>query len=308
MQFDTLTRAAFEELWKRSGFVYAALEPAAWPDLTRSLSMHECEYAIMYEGFPLDNLRAHLPRLALVPWDSSFCGELLDAVGAGAGVFLAPAQKKADLCAMTQHMARLCNVLTPEGDFAWLRWYEPYVLRALLENATEDGLSLMYGETVGAFLAEIGRTGTYARFANPLPPDRRKQGVERLRVTPVQLEAMNESHYRLFLDELEHRFHENFYPHEPALPEETRERIEELCDLAQWHGLTDMASMARLAELGLRTRWQCVDMPEARAFLTGERVSPQDALDSLETYCRDHGLYNESFPSLHLSNAETTTP
>lgn len=296
MNFDTLTRASFEALWQDTGFVYAVLEPEAWPDLTRTLA--ECEYAIIYEGFPPDTLRACLPRLALVPRDSPLCGALLDAGGNGAGVFLVPTHARADLCAMTHHAARLCNVLMPEGSFAWLRWYEPYVLRAVLQHATEDELALIYGHTVDALVAEIGRTGTYARFTNPLRPDRDKQGAKRLLVTPTLLEALDEGHYRLFLDELEHRCHKRFYPHAPVLPEKTRERIEELCELAQWHDLNDMASMSHLVELGLRTRWQCVDVPEARAFLTGDRVSPQDALDRLEAYCREHGLYDDSLPPI----------
>ena len=287
MTYTPLSREDAETLFREYGVVYAVLDPAVCPDVTELLYKHECEYTLLYEGMPPGDLVPLLPRLAQISCPSPMFSTLLEKCGEGWGIFFGTRNREQNFYSVVRLVSRLCNAVSPSGKYAWLRWYEPYVLDILLHNCPNEEQTLFYGELVDMYVAEDGRSGSYRRYSRP---ELDCAAAQRLRLTPELLEALDEGHYQLFREELFYHCRQHFCPGTSFSDNELKKYINEYCECAQQHGLTGMADMTALVELGARTGWRCLCAPGAKAILAEQHSSPATLLGHLSAWCQKTGL------------------
>lgn len=287
MTYTPLSREDAEYLFQRYDAVYAVLDPVVCPDVMELLSACECEHVLLYEGIPPDDLIPLLPRLAQISSSSPLVSTLLGRSGEGWGIFFVPLHSGQDLYSIARHVSRLCNAVSPSGKYAWLRWYEPYVLDILLHNCSNEEHLLFYGDLIAMYVTEDDRNGSFRGYSRPRLDC---SMALRLRLTPNLLEALDEGHYQLFKTELFYYCRRHFFPDASLSDNELKEYINEYCECAQQHGLTGMADMTALVELGAGTAWRCLAAPEAKAILAGRPSSPAALLRHLSAMCRKLGL------------------
>ena len=203
------------------------------------------------------------------------------------GCFFVPLNRGKDLYGVARHASRLCNAVSPSGKYAWLRWYDPYVLDILLQNCSNEEHALFYGEHVAMYVTENGRSGNFRGYPRPRLDC---SAAMRLRLTPGLLEALDAGHYQLFKEELFYHCRRHFFPDASFSDNELKGYIHEYCECAQQHGVTGMADMTALVVLGARTAWRCLSAPEAKALLAERPSSPAALLRHLTTMCRRIGL------------------
>lgn len=284
MQAKLLNAAEAQSRCLAAASLFAVLDPSAWQGLDHELSQQELEFALLYPKAPPSGLLPYLPRVVHLPAGHEFIDKIFAGFGRGRGV-LAACSPDLALPEFTARQAKLCAMKLPDLRTGWLRYYDPYVLRILLESSPAEQLAHFFAGSVEFYLAEHPQEQAWAFF------ERKDAEIDAvspsglpLQLSPAQLEALSDGHQALFVYELT-QFCLN--KHFGAVGDEERaiasRQMPTLVEAAQEAGFTSMLHLRKFAELACLHGWNFYERPEYSAALTAAYHTLEDKMLALET-------------------------
>ncbi len=142
--------------------LYAVLDAARDPRILATLLEHKCQYAWLFEQGTPPELVSFAPYLVPLTADSAALEPLLEAGWTDHwGVYLSSSASAWDLLAF---LRRLLLADQPDGQRALLRFYDPRVLRTLLDHSVERQWPFLFG-VVQQYLLPGEQSQTSIRFA-----------------------------------------------------------------------------------------------------------------------------------------------
>ena len=130
------------------GVIDAAIDDSLYPQIQAEPSFSDVR--CLYDGEPAIRYATYAPYLLSISLESPLCARWLDGGWSGHwGIFIAsllPADK------VKRHLKKLVQVTTPQGQKAWMRFYDPRVLPKLLSMADPAHAQEFFSSTVQAYL------------------------------------------------------------------------------------------------------------------------------------------------------------
>jgi hypothetical protein len=181
--------------------LYAILDPARDPAILELLQSCGEEARSLYNGRRSEQLADVAPYLARVPAGSRLFNAIIrEGWGRSWGVL---AVCDAPFAELRRHLRRFLVAQTEDRTALYFRFYDPRVLRPLLESATDEQRRVFFGP-VSAFLLEGRRENTVLRRARvgPAAP-RPKPPWELLTIRDEQMRVFSREMLEVFLDRME---------------------------------------------------------------------------------------------------------
>lgn len=151
---ERVCRSDFLEFMKSDGSTFwAIVDPVAWEGLTDVLLQYYPEYVLLYKGHPTEPLLRVLPRVVRLEPDHDFTAQFLKGYSNGWGIIVqgVPA---VSIVNITDEQLALSYAKLPDGELAWLRYYDPYVAKTLLPSFGAVQRALFFGNHVQSFIVE----------------------------------------------------------------------------------------------------------------------------------------------------------
>lgn len=273
------------DAYKEGQLVYAVLEPAAWPNLDSFLEQSELQWLHLAKGTLTAGHYAVLPRVVLLRPHKAALRQMAENLRSS-GILVA-AQKNVDLYTLTAHLWDIAQARLSDGQAAWLRYYEPYVLHECMRAFNAEQKAAMFGTNVTSFAALDYRSlelRNYPKLQDSAPV------APPVRLNHEQIEAFDAAHLQIFVFELALYLASE---RRPTMSDEDfpgfETHIAQTVEAAQQYGFVSNSNIRRFAELAVAFTWSFHEDAPARHVLERADLPPEAKIRELE-----QAMYNRS--------------
>lgn len=259
----------------------AFIDPCSFPEIDDLIQKCHTDFIVMAPGFAPGDLLPVLPRIFRLDKDNEIIlEEIIHRFGYGVG-FIISSSRNCDITALAAHFNKLCHFSDSKGQAAWLRFYDPYVLNTLFQNASPYLCNSLFGKNISSFIMEDFLTNQYCCYI----ADEKSNfdTMPHLTMTDELIEFLDEAHYNLFLYNI-HCYYFNTV--KPNLTEIQKNKAKSLIltnvFAAEEFGFDSMAHIFRFAKLAFKHGWEFYEYSPFAELLQQNFTSNEQKLARLE--------------------------